>query len=289
MSTGDDDPVVARRRLKTELRQARKTLNRTQQEVARAMDWSTAKLIRIEAGESRITQNDLKVLLDYYEIREPERVASLLDLARKARSEERWTQLYDVTPPGTRRYLSYESSASIIRNYQPLLVPGLLQTEEYASAVLRYIYELPDPAVETVWEARQSRQRLHERARPPAMYFIVDETVIRRPIGGPRVMRRQLERLGDHAAEPHITLQVMPLTAGAHPGLTSRFVYIEFADPHDEDVLYLEEPDQIVREDPEQTGRYLDRFFGLQEMAAPPERTGELLARAIAEMEALGA
>jgi hypothetical protein len=283
MTTHDEDPAVAKRRLKTELRSARNLLKRTQNDVAQAMDWSTAKLIRIEGG-ARITQNDLKVLLDYYGIRDSGRVETMLALARVARAEEPWSELQDLTPAGTRRYLSYEAWASIIRVYQPLLVPGLLQTEEYAFAVLRYTYELSADEVSRVWEVRQRRQQLHERPNPPELFGIIDEAVIRRPIGGPRVMRRQLVRLKEYAGEAHITLQVMPFAEGAHPGLNSRFAYLEFADPHDDDVLFLEEPDQIVRDDAEQTGKYLERFFELQTIAASPEQTVALLDKAIAEM-----
>jgi hypothetical protein len=284
MTTRDEDPAVARRRLKADLRAARNGLKRTQNDVAQAMDWSTAKLIRIEGG-ARISQNDLKVLLDYYGIRESGQVEAMLALARVARAAEPWSDLQGLAPADTRRYLSYEGSASIIRNYQPLLVPGLLQTEEYASAVLRHAYELSADEVSRVWDVRQRRQQLHERPAPPDLYVIIDEAVIRRPIGGPRVMRRQLVRLQEYAGEAHITLQVMPFAVGAHPGLNSRFSYLEFADPHgDDDVLYLEEPDQIVRDDPDQTAKYLGRFFEMQTIAASPEQTVALLNEAIADM-----
>jgi transcriptional regulator with XRE-family HTH domain len=285
VSEHDEDPVVARRRLKTELRQARKDAGRTQRDVAQAMDWSTAKLIRIEGGEARISQNDLIVLLDYYEIHDVERVDALLGLARAARSAEWWSDLPRMFTQDSRRHLSYESSASIIRNYQPLLVPGLLQTEEYTRALLRDLYEHSDEMIDRAWDARQGRQRVHERANPPEMYFLIDEAVIRRPIGGPRVMRRQLIRLQEYAGEPYVSVQVMPFSVGAHPGLNVRFVYLEFPDPNDEDVLYLEEPEQIIRENPEETGKYLDRFFKLQDIAMPAAETVAFLDKAIREME----
>jgi hypothetical protein len=98
-------------------------------------------------------------------------------------------------------------------------------------------------------------------------------------------MRRQLLRLQEFAGEDYISIQVMPFSAGAHPGLNVRFVYLEFPDSNDEDVLYLEEPEQIIREDPDETGRYLERFFNLQGIAAPPEETAVLLDKAIREME----
>jgi hypothetical protein len=120
------------------------------------------------------------------------------------------------------------------------------------------------------------------------MHFIIDEAGVRRPVGGPRVMKRQLLALQEYARQPHITIQILPFAAGAHPGLSARFVLLEFEDANDDDVVFLEEPNTELRDDPEETGFYLERFFKLAEIALPPEDTVAFLDRVMAEADAAG-
>lgn len=281
-----DEPAVARRRLRAELKEARRRSGRTQREVAEEMDWSTAKLLRIEA-EARISRNDLKVLLGYYGVVDQPYVDALIDLARIVREGESWSDFKDViTDASARRFYGFEASAELIRSYQPILLPGLLQTEEYALAIFRDMLETASERVsERAWEVRRRRQRIHERERPPRMHFLLDEPAVRRPVGGPRVMRRQLVTLRDYAHLPYVTLQVLPYSVGAHPGLATRFVHLEFADPNDDDLVFLETPFDTLDDDTEVTGRYLNRFFKLAEIAATPADTIKLLDGVIAEME----
>lgn len=283
----NDDPAVQRRRLRVELRRLRQDASMTQRDVARAMDWSTSKLIRIESGEVGISSNDLKVLLDHYGVKEKRRIDSMVEMARTARKES-WSDFRDVLKTPFLTYLGFESSAQLIRTYQPLLVPGLLQTEEYARAVLVEAYGDTGLSAERQWQARQRRQELHEQERPPKMFFVIDEAVIHRHVGGPGAMRRQLERLKQWSAEPHVTLQVLPFTAGAHPGMRGPFVLLEFADPSDDDLLYLEHVtgDTTTRDVPEETGPYLDIFYLLEERALTPEDTVKLLDRVTNELNA---
>jgi transcriptional regulator with XRE-family HTH domain len=280
-----DDPAVQRRRLRVELRRLRQDAGMTQKDVAQAMDWSTSKLIRIESGDVGISSNDLRVLLDHYGVKEKRRVDSMLDMARTARKES-WSDYRDVVKPAFLTYLGFESSAQLIRTYEPLLVPGLLQTEEYARAVLTQAYGSTGLAVERQWQARQRRQELLEREHPPKIFFVLDEAVIRRQVGGPGAMRRQLERLKLVSAQPHISLQVLPFAAGAHPGMRGPFVLLEFPDPNDDDLLYLEHVtgDTTVRDVPDQTSPYIDLFYLLEEKALSPEETLALLDRVIEEM-----
>jgi hypothetical protein len=244
------------------------------------MDWSTAKLIRIEGG-ARVSQNDLKVLLEYYQVDDSEQFKSLLSLARRARADEPWSELRDLLPPNVRSFLSYESSAAVVRSYQPMLVPGLLQTEEYARVVLSEVHEFNADDVNRIWATRQRRQRLHERDAPAQFFIILDEAVIRRPIGDTCVMQQQLLRLREYAGMKHITMQILPFSVGAHPGLSARFVHLQFAQSNDDDVLYLEDPDHVVRDDPEQTERFLTRFSKLQAIADVPAETESFLERAV--------
>jgi transcriptional regulator with XRE-family HTH domain len=279
MSITPHEPVVARRRLKAELRRARKESDRTQREVADAMEWSTAKLIRIESGEAKISRNDLKALLEYYGITDPDRLAELHEVARAVREEESWSDYRDVLPSPAARFFGFEASASAVRSYQLIVVPGLLQTEAYFHALIRSIYAQSDQVARRIWETRQLRQRMHDRPSPPTMHFIIDEAAVRRPVGGWEVMNEQLRALQDYARRPHLTIQILPFEAGAHEGMTYRFVLLEFDDDNEDDLVFLEEPDAALRDDPEETVVYQERFFRLSDIALPPEDTVAFLDR----------
>jgi hypothetical protein len=282
MSFTSHEPVVARRRLKAELRRARKESGRTQREVADAMEWSTAKLIRIESGEAKISRNDLKALLEYYDITDAERLTELHDLARAVREEESWSDFNDVLPSKAPRFFGFEASASGIRSYQLIVVPGLLQTKAYFFDLIRPLDSVSDAVTMRRWEVRERRQRLHDRAQPPALHFIIDEAAVRRPVGGWEVMKEQLRALQEYARRPHVTIQILPFDAGAHEGMTYRFVLLEFDDENEDDLVFLEEPDGDLRDDPEESAIYQERFLRLSEIALPPEDTVAFLDRVMA-------
>ena len=274
---GDTDspsPAVQRRRLRTELRRARQQAGLTQDQVAEAMEWSLSKVIRIEAGTVGISANDLKVLLGYYKIVDDDQVASLLALARAGR-ERPWQSVYrDAVSPRLLQFIEFEAAASISRNFQPLVVPGLLQTEEYARVIFRQFSEdVPDKRIDAQVEVRMRRQELLDRDDSPLLFFILDEAATRRLIGGRDVMRRQLRRLTEMAARPHVTVEVVPFSAGAHPGLQGSFVIQEFPDPADDDVLYLESPqgEVISRDDPDLILHYREVFEDLRHLSLGPE------------------
>jgi transcriptional regulator with XRE-family HTH domain len=283
MVEGQYDPTVQRRRLRVELKRARQDADKTQRDVAEAMDWSTSKLIRIENGDVKITRNDLKALLDYYGVTDERRVTDLTDMARKAR-EDPWSDFRDVHTAPFLQYLGYESSAWIIRDSTIAWVPGLLQIEEYNSALQREVFGEKQEVAERRWDARQRRQGLHERDDPPQMFFIFDESVIRRQVGGPGVMRRQLQRIRELSAERHVTTQILPFSAGGHAGLNGPFTILEFRDPSDDHVLFLEQAgDRTTRDDPDETALYLERFYELEKVALSRDETLEMLDAAIAD------
>jgi transcriptional regulator with XRE-family HTH domain len=286
MAPASNDPAVQRRRLRVELRAMRKETGKTQRDVAQAMDWSLSKMIRIENGEVGISPNDLRALLTYYGIVDPERVEPLVILARSSHGFS-WSDLRDVYSPADLTYFGFESAASLIRSFELTLVTGLLQTEEYGRAVLRDTYRGSSDVVERRWLARQRRQELHELDTPPTMFFVLDEAVIRRRVGGSTVMRRQLERLKEWSARPHVSLQVLPFEAGAHPALTGPFVLLEFDDPHDDDVLYQEHATggSTTRDNPNVTGSHVELFFHLEASALSPGDTVAMIDDVIEEMK----
>lgn len=275
-----EDPAAARRRLQRELRRLRTAAKLTQRDVAEEMDWSPSKVIRIESGSVGITTNDLKQLLGYYQIDDPSTLEGLLATNREGRKQS-WADFKDVLTPQGRTYLGYEASANILRQFESNLVPGLLQTEEYARAMLPGV-NFPRPSdewIERQIQVRAARQTLLERETPPEIFFILDEAVLRREVGGKAVMRRQLDRLEELGSRDRISIQIVPSTAGAYPGQLGPFVLVEFAD--EDTALYLESRSETVtREDPEEIGHFLDVFQDLEKrVASRPEQLAQVLKR----------
>jgi transcriptional regulator with XRE-family HTH domain len=287
---GDGDgptPAVQRRRLRAELRRERQQAGLTQEQVATAMDWSLSKVIRIEAGSVGISTNDLKALLRYYKILDEGRIAELVALAKAGRERSWWSMYRDVASARLLQFIEYEAAAFITRNFEPLLVPGLLQTEEYARAIIR---ELASDAtaerVDALVDIRMKRGELLDRADPPLLFFILDEAVVRRLVGGKAVMRRQVRRIIELADRPYVTVEIVPFSAGVHPGLQGPFVVHEFPDPADDDVLYLESPvgDVISRDDPEEILRYREAFEELRQLSLGPADSVTYLDKVANEM-----
>ena len=224
-----NDPVTMRRKLRVELKRLRTARELTQRHVAERLDWSQSKVIRIENGSVAVGVTDLEALLRLYGVDDQETIDSMIEMARGSKRLP-FTDYKDVLPPETLRFFAYESSASIIRQVQPLLIPGLLQTEEYARALLSS-WGNEKTRIDQIWAARLERQELLDRADPPEMFFILDEAAVQRPVGGEGVMRHQRARLLELAARPRITIQVVPFEVGAHAGLRGPFVYLEFPEP----------------------------------------------------------
>ncbi|MGD1225222.1 MULTISPECIES: helix-turn-helix domain-containing protein [Streptomyces] len=276
-------PAIQRIRLRTELRKARTKTGLTQRQVAEKMEWSPSKLIRIEAGEVGITVNDLRPLLAVYEISSQRKVDELLDLARGSRKMP-FTEFRDIYSKEFLQFLAMETSASIIRHFNSLQIPGLLQTEEYGRAIMRaYSSGLAQDTLDRYIEARLARQELLQGDEGPEFFFILDESVIRRQVGGRGVMRAQLERLAELAARPRVHIMVLPFSAGAHAGMQGPFTLFEFEADEMPDSFYLENPrgDSYASSDSEETGRYVERFWELEDLSIKDDV--EVLLRRMAE------
>ncbi len=286
MNEWASDPALYRRRLRSELRKTRETLGMSHREVALAMDWSVSKLIRIEAGAVTITTNDLRVLLQHYGVTEQERVDELIEVARRARDRSPWWIEYrDIATSETLAVCGYESSAKVIRNFQPLNVPGLLQTEEYAADLLRYVRgPKNERRLEGLVKMRLQRQEILNSPHEPSLHFVLDEAAVRRVVGGPTVMRRQLQQLKNLAQRPNITLRIVPFEYGWYRGLRVPYVYYEFDDPQDEAVLYLENPDGETLIGEERANLPMDEDEGVPVPAVYLEMFWELEQVATTEM-----
>jgi transcriptional regulator with XRE-family HTH domain len=281
------DPSICRLRLRRALREARITKGFSQKDVAEAQDWSVSKLLRIEGGAVGVSTTDLRALLDMYEIRDGEQVGELTKWAQIARRSP--LSVYrDVLSPEMLTYLNYEGSAAVVRNWEPLFVPGPLQTEAYARAVIETFAPegTSELTIERQIQARLSRQDLFRQPDAPAMFFIVDESALRRRVGPQDTMIRQLEYLREQAGRPRISIQILPFEVGVHRNMRSPFVILEFKEANVDDLLFLENPRGYIldRDDGEELALYLSGFWELESLAPPPSETGAMVDRIIGDL-----
>lgn len=245
-----EDPYLAARKLRNQLRQLRIAKEMTQRQVAEQLYWSASKVIRIESGSVRVSITDCRALLQLLDA--PEHVErEALALAQAARRPSEFERYAHLVAPEFLLFMAQEVRASEIATYQPHVVPGHLQTQEYASEVLANFRGSIDASrISDLLELRTHRQmRLFSRAQPPAMRFMVDESVIRRQVGGPEVMNDQLRHLLELMELPFIDLRVVPFRIGMYRGLRLPFVVLQLDDPAEADLLYLEHTDggRVVR------------------------------------------
>jgi transcriptional regulator with XRE-family HTH domain len=233
----DYSPTVRGRRLMRELTRLRQAQGLSLEVAAQRLDFSKSKLYRVENGRSRVTLDDLEDMLDLYAVRSPQREA-LVQLGRDARKRGWWTAYSDVF---TGSYVGLESEAARIQ-VNAHIVPGFLQTEDFARAVIAATRPLLEPGeVDRRVAARAARQKaLFGREEPPEIHVVLDEVALRRQVGGVAALSAQLALLADASERPGVTLQVLPFTAGANAGMDGEFVVLTFPDPEDPPVAYAE-------------------------------------------------
>jgi len=286
--------MVQRRRLRAELQRARETAGLTQRQVAHDLGWSLSKLIRVENGQVGVSRTDLKALLERYEISDPQVVSGYVLMAEQGR-RQRWSAYKGVLNSAYLAYLEYEGSASSLRQFQNLVVPGLLQTEQYATALSLAIAPDADPDVlARQLEVRLHRQRLLGGDPAPQMHFVVDEAALRRRVerahGDPTVMRGQFARLAELSTHPHITLQVIPFDRGPYDGMQVPFTILGFPDAEDTDLLFREDGNDsaATRGDQRTTGAFAETFNSLSGLALPPAAVPEFLDHLLADITSGG-
>lgn len=274
-------PLVERRRLRAELKQARLDADLTQEAVAEQMDWSLSKLIRIETGAVGISTNDLTALLRLYNVKDPKRVRALVAQAKEARKQTWWSKYRAVLPPTYFQYIEFETSASIIRSYQTLVIPGLLQTEEYATAITQRNRFNPDPkTVKTMVEVRMKRQELLlDGPGPPLLFFVLDEGIIQRLVGDEGLRQGQVEKLIHMADRPEVTIEMVPFSTGIHRGIIEDFSILEFGGTDDNDVLYFEgaRMASFSRDEAEEIVLYRELFEEMRNLSLGPKGTRDYL------------
>ncbi|MET8156732.1 helix-turn-helix transcriptional regulator [Sphaerisporangium sp. NPDC005289] len=263
------NPTIRHRRLAAELERLRDAAGFSREEIAERLDWHATKVWRVESARSGISVGDLRDLLDLYEVQGARREA-LLALARHSRQKGWWTEYRDVL---TGSYLDLEAQASTIRNFEPQVIPGLLQTEAYARTVIRATLITDPKEVRRRTEARMARQQLLTRdGDGPTLWVILDEVAIRRPVGDGDTMREQLQRLIEMSEHPRVTMQVIRTSAGAHPGLSGPFVILDFPTPQFfAPIIYLETAATgLYLEETEEVMQYTLMFDHLRAIALSP-------------------
>ncbi|MFJ7022028.1 helix-turn-helix domain-containing protein [Streptomyces sp. NPDC101117] len=273
-------PAVRRRKLGAELRALRTGTGLTSGEAARLVGWHQSKVSRIETGASGVKPADVRLLLDAYGVRDARLREVLLALAGSdpAGRHHWWHAYRGVLPPTYRDFISLESQASAMRTLETSVVPGLLQTPEYARAVTRAATggtdDGADDRLDALVAVRLARQEVLRADPPLRLSAVLDEAVLRREIGGPEVMRRQLERLLEAAQLPQVSLQVLPFTAGEHVGITGPFVIFSFSSTSDLDVVVLDHlTSSLYLERKEDLQAYTEAFDTLRLHALSPEES----------------
>ncbi len=254
----------------------------TIEEVAERLECSSSKISRIETGRVNATARDVRDIIDIYDIGEDQR-DELVQLAREARKKG-WLHAYSDLPFVT--MADMETAASSIRMYSASLVPGLLQTMDYARAVIRAIrLDLPPEEIDRRVEVRKGRQAVLSRDDPPMLWVVLDEAALRRVVGGPEAMRAQLHRLTECTALPNVTLQVLPFTAGAHSGMDGEFTVLSFVEAADPDVVFIENTmSDLYLEKTDEIRRYNLLFDHLRAKALDPAHSADFFAQVAKEL-----
>ncbi|MFI9649554.1 helix-turn-helix domain-containing protein [Streptomyces sp. NPDC052040] len=277
-------PAVRRRKLGAELRGLRARAGLTSGQAAARVGWHQSKVSRIETGSSGVKPGDVRLLLDAYAVADPELRELLLVLAGSEDGDGRqnwWHAYRGVLPPAYRDFISLESQACTIRTLETSVVPGLLQTPEYARAVTRAAVgtALDDTKLDALVEVRLARQEVLRADPPLRLSAVLDEAVLRREVGGPDIMTRQLRRLAEAAGLPQVRLQVLPFTAGAHIGITGPFVVFSFPSRSDLDVVVLDHlTSSLYLERKEDLRAYCEAFDTLRIHALSPEDSLDYIA-----------
>ncbi|MFC7532565.1 helix-turn-helix domain-containing protein [Actinoplanes sp. GCM10030250] len=272
-----EGPTLRRRRLGAELKRCREAAGLTQQDVSRHFEWHAAKVTRIETARVAVTPRDVRDLLTLYNVRDQGYREALVELARLSRERTWWTDYRDILRPGN--FVGLEAAASSMRAWEPVVVPGLLQTEAYMRALIKTGRPTdPEHHIDRRVSLRLTRQSRLGGDRPLELSAIMDESVVRRVVGGETVMKEQLDRLIDVARLPNVTLQIMPFSAGEHLFLSGSAALLEFRETTHLDVVYLEGvAGDYYEEQPNEVARYREEFERLSAKALDHRTTIKMI------------
>jgi len=279
-------PTVRRIMVGVQLRRLREAQGITREDAGYVIRASESKISRLELGRVSFKERDVADLLSYYGVTDEAQREAMLALAREANYPGWWHSFDDVLPSWFQTYVGLEEAASLIRSYEVQFVPGLLQTEDYARALATTGNPgAPGEEIERRVHLRMTRQRLFNRSNPPTLWAVVDEGALRRPMGGRKVLRAQVERLLQHIDNPRITLQVMPFRLSGHAPDGGAFSILRFPEPDLPDIVYVEQlVSALYLDKREYVDRYARTMDRLTVDAQPPEATAETLAKMLTQI-----
>ncbi|MDT0344084.1 helix-turn-helix domain-containing protein [Streptomyces litchfieldiae] len=273
-------PTVPRMVLGARLRQLREARGITGADAGERIRASHSKISRLEMGRTGFKARDVRDLLTLYGVTDEAEIATMLALALQSNTPGWWHLYYDVVPTWLNVYLGLEQTAVVIRGYELQFVPGLLQTEEYARAVVLLGPEDTEDRIERRVELRMGRQRILHRERPPHLWVVIDEAALRRSMGDAGLMRRQLDHLLDVSELPHVTIQVVPFAVGGHAAIAGPVTVLRPPGGELPDVVYLEQLTGGVYPDkPAEIEQYRHMMNRLVVEAHPPSATRDFLYR----------
>jgi hypothetical protein len=283
---GDGGPTALRIMLGGHLRRMREAAGISRADAGWQIRASESKVSRMELGRVGFKERDVSDLLDLYELKDPEERERLVDLARAANNPGWWSRYGDVMPSWFANYVGLEVAAKLIRTYEVLFVPGLLQTEDYARAVVQLGKSyLPAEEIDQRVALRVTRQQILTRPEPAKLWVVIDEAVLHRPVGGRGTMREQIEYLMQVAQLPNITLQVMPFSSVGYPSAGGAFSILRFPEGDLPDVVYIEHAASALYLDKlEDLDEYAAIMEALTIAAAPLSATQGMLAEALERM-----
>jgi transcriptional regulator with XRE-family HTH domain len=283
--TRSGGPTVQRLVLGSQLHRLRESRGISAEQAAEAIRGSHSKISRMEHGRVGFKERDVADLLTLYGVTDNEERAALLNLAREANTPGWWHAYSDILPSWLEPFVGLEAAASVIRTYQIQFVPGLLQTEAYARALIRQGSATSDEEIARRSELRASRQEILRRPDAPQLWVVIDEAALRRPVGSRDIVREQLQHLIEVADHPAVTLQIMPFNAGAHPAMGGPFTILRFAEPDLADVVYIEQlTSALYLDKPVEVDSYLEVMEQLCLQAEPVASTTKMLRQIYSEI-----
>jgi hypothetical protein len=290
MAHSDDGPVagptVTRALLGAQLRRLREAKGVSREEAGWAIRASESKISRMELGRVGFKKRDVADLLTLYGVTDEHERGELLSLTHDANTPGWWHRYSDLLPTWFSSYLDLEANATLIRTYEVQFVPGLLQTEEYARAVIRLGHEdAPPEEIERRVSLRITRKQILTHPNPPQLWAVLDEAVLQRPIGGIRVMRTQIEALIEATKLPRVRLQIVPFHVGGHAATGGAFTILRFPDQDLPDVVYIEQlTSAFFLDKRDAVDQYTASMGRLIIQAAPPDQTAEILHKALRDL-----
>jgi len=279
-------PTVRRLQLGARLRSLRIAARITRDQAGYAIRGSESKISRMELGRVSFKERDVVDLLKLYGVHDEEEHRRLLALAREANEPGWWHAYGDVLTTWFQNYLDLEQAAELIRTYEVQFVPGLLQTDAYARAVIMLGHAQARPEeVNMRARLRMERKKVLNLPKPPRLWAVIDEAVLLRPVGGREVLREQIEALLAACDQPQVRLQVMPFESGGHAAMGGAFSILRFPEQELADVVYIEHLTSALylekREDVDLYAAAMGRLFI---EAEPPRKTPDILRKALREL-----